>query len=338
MSSQFKYHSQVDEVVPWQATYTFPTQATKVNKQTVKIVPKNGGTFQSGNIIRIEFPSDNYLNVLNSYLQFDAQFNLSDTNVYACSATTTTGSTATYVKVTAWGTPETGTLSTTDNNYNGYLLALTRAASSTTNAATTYYSVVASHGFYATGTVTEFFLSTPLPVTPADADKITLIPPYGLQRGGAQNFIKRLRVMYGSLVLEDILEYKTLVRMFYEAGVDPGMASGSGNILEGMTETRNTPTIPTPQYTEGNQSKLFTLSLGEASGSVTTGGALGLYQSIGGSIPGFAQAQLVAAPAIASTGAVAALTATPYSATSGRTTFCINLLSGLLTQKKLIPL
>lgn len=57
MASTFKYHSQVDEVVPWQATYTFPTQATKVNKQTVKLVPKNGSTFNSGNIVRIEFPA-----------------------------------------------------------------------------------------------------------------------------------------------------------------------------------------------------------------------------------------------------------------------------------------
>lgn len=60
MASTFKYHSQVDEVVPWQATYTFPTQATKVNKQTVKLVPKNGSTFTSGNIVRIEFPAGSF--------------------------------------------------------------------------------------------------------------------------------------------------------------------------------------------------------------------------------------------------------------------------------------
>jgi hypothetical protein len=39
-----------------------------------------------------------------------------------------------------------------------------------------------------------------------------------------------------------------------------------------------------------------------------------------------------------STGAVAGITATGASANAGRTTYCINLLSGLFTQKKLIPL
>ena len=49
----------------------FPTQSTKINKQVVKLVPKNGSEFTSSQIMRIEFPSDNYLNVLNSVLQFD---------------------------------------------------------------------------------------------------------------------------------------------------------------------------------------------------------------------------------------------------------------------------
>jgi hypothetical protein len=41
----------------------------------VKLPPKNGATFTAGNIIRIEFPSDNYLNALNSTLQFDLTTN-----------------------------------------------------------------------------------------------------------------------------------------------------------------------------------------------------------------------------------------------------------------------
>jgi hypothetical protein len=37
MSSTFRYHSQVNEIVPANATYTFPTQSTKVNKQVTKV-------------------------------------------------------------------------------------------------------------------------------------------------------------------------------------------------------------------------------------------------------------------------------------------------------------
>lgn len=138
MASTFKFHSQINEVVPWQAQYTFPTQSTKVNKQIVKLPPKNGAEFKPGNIIRIEFPADNYLNTLNSVLSFD------------------------------------------------------------------------------------------LKLTNASQQAVTM------QRGGAQNIIKRLRVMYGSLVIEDIQEYKTLVRILAECGVQQDYMASSGTILDGM--------------------------------------------------------------------------------------------------------
>ena len=138
MASTFKFHSQINEVVPWQAQYTFPTQSTKVNKQIVKLPPKNGAEFRPGNIIRIEFPADNYLNTLNSVLSFDVD--------------------------------------------------ITHTTSNTS-----------------------------------------------FQRGGAQNIIKRLRVMYGSLVIEDIQEYKTLVRILAECGVQQDYMASTGTILDGMT-------------------------------------------------------------------------------------------------------
>ena len=66
------FHSSVNDVVPWQASYTFPTQSTKVHKQTVKLPPKQGGDFNATRTpIRIEFPSDGYLNPLQSMLTFD---------------------------------------------------------------------------------------------------------------------------------------------------------------------------------------------------------------------------------------------------------------------------
>jgi hypothetical protein len=137
MASTFKFHSQVNETVPWQAQYTFPTQATRVNKQIVKLPPKNGSSFTAGNIVRIEFPADNYLNVLNSVLSFD--------------------------------------------------------------------------------------------LTPTFA-----VSTLGLPKQGAHSLIKRLRILYGSLVLEDIQEYSTLVRIFTDLGVQPEYTSSVGAILDGM--------------------------------------------------------------------------------------------------------
>jgi hypothetical protein len=136
MSSTFKFHSQINETVPWQAQYSFPTQSTKVQKQTVKLIPKNGSSFSGGQIIRIELPADGYLNVLNSVVIFDLA--------------------------------------------------------------------------------------------------VTSVTQARLQRGGAHNVIKRLKVMYGSLVIEDIQEYKTLVRIFNEAAVQQDYATSSGSILDGM--------------------------------------------------------------------------------------------------------
>ena len=71
MSSSFKFHSAVPEIVPWQAQYKFPSQANKIRKQTVKLVPKNGSTFAQNQIIRFELPADGYCNMLNTALSFD---------------------------------------------------------------------------------------------------------------------------------------------------------------------------------------------------------------------------------------------------------------------------
>jgi hypothetical protein len=210
MASTFKFHSQINEVVPWSAQYSFPTQQTKVNKQIVKLPPKNGGRFRPGDIVRIEFPADNYLNTLNSVLIFDV--------------TTSGGS---------------GNCS--------------------------------------------------------------------LQHGGAQNIVKRLRVMYGSLVLEDIQEYKTLVRIFTELGVQQDYQHSSGTILDGMTSTGPT---------NWNDFDFRP-------------GTIGVNDTINGQVLdpiGFVKNQLIPGDVMA----VDALKTTR--------TFALNLLSGLLTSKKLIPL
>ena len=68
MSSSFKFHSAVPEIVPWQAQYKFPSQANKIRKQTVKLVPKNGATFAQNQIIRFEFGDNHNGNDLASRL------------------------------------------------------------------------------------------------------------------------------------------------------------------------------------------------------------------------------------------------------------------------------
>lgn len=72
MASHYKWYPASEEiVVPWNARYAFPSQANKAVKMTPRIPPKSGQVFAPGNIIRIEFPAQGYVNPLNTTLEFD---------------------------------------------------------------------------------------------------------------------------------------------------------------------------------------------------------------------------------------------------------------------------
>ena len=72
MASHYKFYPASEEiVVPWNARYAFPSQANKAVKMTPRIPPKSGQTFAPGNIIRIEFPAQGYVNPQNTTLEFD---------------------------------------------------------------------------------------------------------------------------------------------------------------------------------------------------------------------------------------------------------------------------
>lgn len=72
MASHFKWYPSSEEiVVPWNARYSFPSQANKSVKMTPRIPPKAGQTFAPGQIIRIEFPAQGYVNPTNTTLEFD---------------------------------------------------------------------------------------------------------------------------------------------------------------------------------------------------------------------------------------------------------------------------
>jgi len=58
-------------VVPFMAQYAFPSQANKSVKMTPRIPPKNGFVFTPGNVIRLEFPAQGYVNPLTTSLSFD---------------------------------------------------------------------------------------------------------------------------------------------------------------------------------------------------------------------------------------------------------------------------
>jgi hypothetical protein len=71
MSTHFKWYPSSEEtIVPWNARYSFPSQANKAVKMTPRIPPKSGGTFAPGQVIRLEFPAQGYVNPLNTTYSF----------------------------------------------------------------------------------------------------------------------------------------------------------------------------------------------------------------------------------------------------------------------------
>jgi len=72
MASHFKWYPSSEEViVPFNARYSFPSQANKAVKITPRIPPKTGSTFTPGSIVRVEFPAQGYVNPQNTTLEFD---------------------------------------------------------------------------------------------------------------------------------------------------------------------------------------------------------------------------------------------------------------------------
>lgn len=72
MASHFKWYPSSSEViVPWNARYSFPSQANKSVKMTPRIPPKNASVFSPGGQIRLEFPAQGYVNPGNTTLEFD---------------------------------------------------------------------------------------------------------------------------------------------------------------------------------------------------------------------------------------------------------------------------
>jgi hypothetical protein len=266
MSSSFKFHSSVPEVIPWQAQYNFPSQSNKVRKQTVKLVPKNGSNFTEGQIVRFEFPADGYCNMLNTSMSFDVQ-----TTLNAC------------------------TSGADDGTHHNALL--------------------------------------PVPVC-------------SLPRGGAHNYFKRVRVLYGSLVLEDIQEYKTLARMFTEMGIEKAYQQSTGSITDGQSEATlrnvNNPFITSGTIGTGVSATVNDTTFGA---NVISDNNTVQSQQIGGTIGCYANGGFTATiPASTSS----AFSVQPVFSDIGQDnstlsqsvtrTFDIQLLTGLTTLKKLLPL
>lgn len=259
-----KFHSNVGDIVPWQAQYTFPSQTTRSQKQTVKLVPKNGSTFNPrNNRIRIEFPSDGYMNLMNSVLRFDLQAIPAFFPVSVQSTLQEVGSASGQTLIEFDNTSYTTQISPADGS--SINLVQYFAAAGGLNGCLIYAKNLAGDentqgGFPSQiqksliGVVDDCRLkngdntTTQIEVTwiNGDHNQITgtavtktlefdVVFPMRLGQHGGHSLIKRLRILYGGMVLEDIQEYSTLARILYDTSVSDDHLSSSGFLLEGTS-------------------------------------------------------------------------------------------------------
>lgn len=80
MAAHFKWYPDSEQtIVPFNAQFSFPSQANKCVKTTPRIPPKAGGNFVPGNTLRVEFPAQGYVNALNTCLTFDVTLGMGTT-------------------------------------------------------------------------------------------------------------------------------------------------------------------------------------------------------------------------------------------------------------------
>lgn len=72
MASHYKLYDGLGEVVPFNAKYSYPTQANRAWKQNIKIPATNPGAYRpGGSNIQLTLPAQGYLNTRNSFFSFD---------------------------------------------------------------------------------------------------------------------------------------------------------------------------------------------------------------------------------------------------------------------------
>ena len=282
------FHSSVNDIVPWQAHYSFPSQSVKATKQTVKFRPKNGDSFGPRNTIRIEFPSDGYMNVLNSVLTFDLSIDTPNRPPFLDVPLDTVAYTSATIAI-----PDTGI--TAVNALKGYTVQLVlEDADGVTFEAVS--EVVSSAATVDSKTVITLSKTSWLPIygrlggingTFAAGSKLSMFPGVYLQQGGGHQLIRRLRLIYGGLVLEDLQEYHEIARLLIDSGVGENYLHAAGSILDG---------------THGSELDESTSFISEGSSKVRSGKIQAME------------------------------------AASKKKTLALNLFSGLLTCKKLLPL
>lgn len=260
MSEQL-FNSNVNNIVPWQAVYSFPTQSTKMQRQTVKLPPKNGGTFGSGDskTIRIEFPSDGYMNCLKSYLAFDFIGSPTLPSVSGCTLTSTLtnpgNTTAVQTRAFSLTFPASYNGTTTASAANlfvGSYLVFERGPRrkqilqiQAHGQATTNNTILPSVTFVDDPIIFNAPAGTSSTTTTASFS-VTFYPGARLQEGGIHELFREVATMYGGRDFTRIKEYSTLAGALIKGGQSLQWRSSASSITDGAVAAAAEPNGDSP--------------------------------------------------------------------------------------------
>jgi hypothetical protein len=221
------FHSDVNNVVPWQANYSFPSQTTKSEKTMIKLNAKNGKSpFVAHDTIRFEFPSDQYLNALNTLISFDVRINedSSGKSMYEDGVVSVTDGVVTL-------TTAVGRL--TSSYYAGYYLEFNDPQQGVDG----QRYLITSHAVESTTATLTLKGFSGKSIATGTGYKVALRNGSRLQDGGAHALFRRLKISYGGMPLEDINDYNIISRALIDTGVGRSFLHGTGAILEGTNAT-----------------------------------------------------------------------------------------------------
>ncbi len=249
------YHPNVNTVVPWQANYSYPSQATQTHKQVVKIQPQGPQeiTSSEGKKIIFQMPSDGYLNARNSVYSFTVQiphFGSSASQKVWVTRAVLTVTDATNTDVVAvsgqsfalsnWDTVNAPTHFTAGvpaaaDLYGATLHILSGAS------AGTFITLPDSTGITLNSGVASWTRNSsagsPAGVQTVPPGKyIVVLSSHGIELGsaGIHSLFRRITDRYGGLVLQDVQEYGTLSKLLLKGGASRDYAESVGNVTEGF--------------------------------------------------------------------------------------------------------
>lgn len=232
------FHPNLNSIVPWNANYSYPSQATQVTKSTVKIQPLGSTSFSSNSRATFPIPTDGYINMKNSYFTVDIALGGSGGSLITYKTGRVTLASPTTVSYATGDATSGFPVSPAVNEFENWVMYLRSESGHRWD----LYRVVSNLAAAASVVV---LTVAPVSVT-SDAQNFGLPVIQTRQAvftqvalklpAGVHSIFKRAQFIYGGLKIEDIQEYHLNSRIIQHLYNSRVYQFTDGQFLEGFSE------------------------------------------------------------------------------------------------------